>query len=74
MFRAQHTMTIKKLRRLIVLSISLFRKATKILLSIISRAAWQHRYYSVLTFDYIIMVGRKRESIVETTKNKFSIN
>ena len=28
------------------LSISLFRTATKILLAFISRAAWQHRYYS----------------------------
>ena len=28
------------------LSISLFRTATKILLAYISRAAWQHRYYS----------------------------
>ena len=28
------------------LSISLFRTATKILLSFISRAAWQHRYYN----------------------------
>ena len=25
---------------------------------------------SILTFDYIIMVGRKKESIVENTKNK----
>ena len=28
----------------------------------------------VLTFDYIVMVGRKRESIVENTKNKLRIN
>ena len=28
----------------------------------------------VLTFDYIVMVGRKGESIVENKKNKFSIN
>ena len=28
------------------LSISLFRTATKILLAFVSRAAWQHRYYS----------------------------
>ena len=58
MFRARHTMTIKKLRRLIVLSISLFRTATKILLSLISRAAWQHRYNST-------KVGHWRKDVLE---------
>ena len=39
------------------LSISLFRTATKILLAFISRAAWQHRYYStkVGQFNYFFV-------------------
>ena len=49
------------------MSISLFRTATKILLAFISRAAWQHRYYST-------KVGHWRKDVLEGQAPFYLIN
>ena len=46
----------------------------RIVASPTSRSASVFFPSGVLTFDYVIMVGRKGESIVENKKNKLSIN
>ena len=46
----------------------------RIVASLTSRSTSVFFPSSVLKFDFIMMVGRKRESVVDSNKNKLSIN